>query len=68
MSAGAPLKLRVYIDKSVVEVFANDGRQAAMRRIYPTRRDSIGVALFSNGGATQVKKVTAWEMMPSNPY
>ena len=68
LSAGEPLKLRVYIDKSVVEVFANDGRQAAMRRIYPTRRDSIGVALFSNGGATQVKKVTAWEMMPSNPY
>jgi sucrose-6-phosphate hydrolase SacC (GH32 family) len=30
------LRLQVFIDKSVVEVFAND-RQAVMRRIYPTR-------------------------------
>jgi len=61
------LQLRVFVDKSVVEVFAND-RQAVMRRIYPKREDSVGVALFSNGGATQVKSVKAWEMMPSNPY
>lgn len=62
-----PLKLRVYVDKSVVEVFAND-RQAVMRRIYPTRKDSVGVVLFSNGGKTKVPQVHAWEMMPSNPY
>jgi beta-fructofuranosidase len=61
------LKLRVFVDKSVVEVFAND-RQAVMRRIYPTRADSLGVALFSNGGPTKVPVVEAWEMMPSNPY
>ncbi|MHC4343974.1 MAG: GH32 C-terminal domain-containing protein, partial [Planctomycetota bacterium] len=62
-----PLKLRVYVDKSVVEVFAND-RQAIARRIYPTRKDSLGVVLFSNGGKTKVPEVHAWEMMPSNPY
>jgi beta-fructofuranosidase len=61
------LKLRVFVDKSVVEVFAN-GRQAVMRRIYPSRADSVGVRLFSNGGPATVATLDAWEMMPSNPY
>lgn len=67
LSPGEPLKLRVFVDKSVVEVFAN-GRQAVMRRIYPSREDSVGVALFSNGGPATVATLKAWDMMPSNPY
>jgi beta-fructofuranosidase len=67
LKADEPLKLRVFLDKSVVEVFAN-GRQAVMRRIYPSRRDSVGVALFSHGGPASVTALEAWDMMPSNPY
>ncbi len=37
---GERLKLRVFVDKSVVEVFAN-GRQAIARRIYPSRPESV---------------------------
>ena len=62
-----PLQLRVFVDKSVVEVFAN-GRQAVMRRIYPSRKDSVGVKLFSVGGAANVATLEAWDMMPANPY
>lgn len=68
LQPGETLKLRVFVDRSVVEVFANDGRQAVMRRIYPTRKDSFSVVLFSHGGPTHVQQVRAWEMMPSNPY
>jgi len=67
LKAGQPLRLRVFVDKSVVEVFAN-GRQAVMRRIYPSREDSVGVTLFSDGGPASVKTLEAWDMMPSNPY
>ncbi|MCP5526072.1 MAG: glycoside hydrolase family 32 protein [Verrucomicrobiales bacterium] len=67
LSPGEVLRLRVFIDRSVVEVFAND-RQAVMRRIYPTRPDSLGVALFARGGAARFRSVTAWPMAPSNPY
>jgi len=67
LKPGEPLKLRVFVDKSVVEAFAND-RQAVARRIYPTRADSVGVSLFSSGGAAKASAVRAWEMMPSNPY
>ena len=43
-------------------------RQAVMRRIYPSRADSVGVRLFSIGGPATVASVDAWELMPSNPY
>ena len=61
------LTLRVFVDKSVVEVFVND-RQAIARRIYPTRPDSRGVTLFAHGGEVKVPLIEAWDMMPSNPY
>jgi len=67
LKATEPLQLRVFVDKSVVEVFAN-GRQAVMRRIYPSRAESTGVRLFSTGGPARVTLLNAWEMMPSNPY
>ncbi len=67
LKPGEPLKLRVFVDKSVVEIFAND-RQAIGRRVYPTRSDSFGLILFANGGGARFKSVKAWDMMPANPY
>ena len=67
LKPGEPLKLRVFVDKSVVEVYAND-RQAIGRRVYPTRTDSLGVTLFTTGGTAQFKTAKAWEIMPANPY
>lgn len=62
-----PLTLRVFVDHSVVEAFAND-RQAVMRRIYPTRADSVDVRLFSRGGPAHVRLVEAWDMAPTNAW
>ncbi len=62
-----PLELRVFLDRSVVEVFAND-RQAVMRRIYPTRSDSQGILLFAEGGPVEVRSLQAWDMAPANPW
>jgi beta-fructofuranosidase len=62
-----PLKLRIFVDKSVVEVFANS-RQAVMRRIYPARADSVGVSLFSTGGDAEVYTLEAYKITPTNPY
>ncbi len=67
LKPGETLTLRVFVDRSVIEVFAND-RQAVARRIYPSRADSVGVSLFSRGGSTRVRKLEAWQMMPSNAY
>ena len=61
------LKLRVFVDRSVVEVFANR-RQAVMRRIYPVRADSLGVKVFAKGGMARVTSLQSWHISPSNPY
>ena len=66
LKRGEPLKLRIFVDQSVVEVYAND-RQAITRRVYPTQNDSLGISIFGNHG-TKIKRVQAWEMSPSNPY
>ena len=65
LNPGERLKLRVFVDHSVVEVFAN-GRQAVARRIYPSRRDSIGVRLFARGGDAHVHTLDAWTIAPAN--
>ena len=67
LAAGERLRLRLFVDRSVVEVFAN-GRQAVMRRIYPSRPDSLGVKVFARGGPASVRSLEAWEIAPANPY
>ncbi|MDG0793878.1 glycoside hydrolase family 32 protein [Cohnella ginsengisoli] len=61
------LELTVYIDKGVIEIFANE-RQAITRRVYPERSDSTGVYLFTEGGTASFDTIQVWEMMPSNSY
>ncbi len=55
------LKLRVFVDKSVVEVFVN-GKQCIAARVYPSRQDAIGVSLRSQGQDSQLKLLEAWQM------
>jgi len=62
---GEPLALRVFLDRSILEVFAN-GRQCVTQRIYPTRPDSVKVAIFSRGGSARVHCLEAWDMTPTN--
>jgi beta-fructofuranosidase len=55
----ASLELRVFVDRSIVEVSAGDIWLTA--RVYPTRPDSVGVALFAEGGPARVA-VDHWEL------
>lgn len=61
-----PLVLRIFVDKSIVEVYAND-RQGIGRSIYP-KLGGTGIKLFAKGGDVKVLSVKAWEIMPSNPF
>lgn len=56
-----PLRLRVFVDRSAVEVFAN-GRQALAVRVYPEREDSVGVSLRSQGAPSTVSSLKAWTL------
>ncbi|MHB8970909.1 MAG: GH32 C-terminal domain-containing protein [Pirellulaceae bacterium] len=58
---GELLKLRVFIDRSVVEVFAN-GRQYLAMRVYPGRQDSVGVSIRAQGQDAVLNSVDAWQL------
>lgn len=66
LKKGEALKLRVFIDKSIIEVFAND-RQAIARRIYPTLGGS-GIRITASGGTAKILSFKRWGMAASNPY
>ncbi len=61
MGPNEKLKLRIFVDRSVVEVFVN-GKQCVAVRAYPGRSDSVGVSLRSQGKSTQLVSMDAWQM------
>lgn len=67
LAPGEPLRLRIFLDHSIMEIFAN-GRQCITQRIYPVRSDSTGIVLFSSGGRALVRRLDAWQMYASNPW
>jgi sucrose-6-phosphate hydrolase SacC (GH32 family) len=60
LQEGEDLTLRIFIDKHLIEVFAND-RQAALAW-HDYDADDLHVSLFSKGGDLKVKSVSAWQM------
>ena len=56
-----PIELRIFVDRSIVEVFANE-RQCLTLRVYPDRDDSVGVSLFTRGGSAKFSGVESWQM------
>ena len=58
---GETLRLRVLLDRSVIEVFAN-GRACLTGRIYPSHTNSLGTGVFAQGGTAKVQTLDAWQM------
>lgn len=61
LAEGEPLTLRIFLDASVIEVFAND-RVSMSSRVYPTLASSRGVRPFATGGAARVETLDVWRM------
>ncbi len=55
------VRLHVFVDRSSVEVFANDGARVLTHRIFP-RPQSDGVSLFAEGGSAQLVRLDAWSL------
>ncbi len=61
MAQDEPLRLRIFVDRSIVEVFAND-RQCLTLRVYPQRDDSAGVSVFARGSDARLASLDVWQM------
>ena len=64
LAPGELLTLRIFLDRSILEVFANR-RQCVTQRIYPARTDSIGISLFARGGQARVRSLQSWTLAPA---
>jgi len=61
-----PLSLRVFLDRSVIEIYAN-GRRCLTSRVYPTRDDAVGVSARAEGGRAAIESLSAWELDAAMP-
>jgi fructan beta-fructosidase len=55
------VKLHIFVDRSSVEVFANDGEKVMTNRIYPPP-GSTGIEVYSSGGAGKIASMTIWSL------
>lgn len=55
------LRLHLLVDRSVVEIFANDGQRVMTEAVFPTRHEGR-IELFSEGGTATFKTLTIWEI------
>jgi fructan beta-fructosidase len=55
------VKLHVFVDRSSVEVFANDGERALSNRIYPPP-GSDGIELYAKGDGGKIVSLTVWDL------
>jgi fructan beta-fructosidase len=55
------LKLQVYLDHSIAEVFVNDGEAVFTMQFFPGATET-GMALFSEGGKSKLLQLQVWPM------
>ncbi|MBI5567006.1 MAG: glycoside hydrolase family 32 protein, partial [Chloroflexi bacterium] len=61
LDAAGRLRIHLFLDHSVLEVFVNETLCLASR-IYPTRADSLGVRAFARNGRTRLNSMDVWSM------
>ena len=61
--AGQTLKLNIFLDHSIVDVFVND-RWATSIRVFPTEPDANGIEVFATQGVVDVVSLDAWKLDP----
>jgi beta-fructofuranosidase len=61
LAPGEALQLRIFVDRSAIEVFAN-GRACLTGRVYPARADSVGVDVFAYAGGATLESLDVWTM------
>jgi sucrose-6-phosphate hydrolase SacC (GH32 family) len=64
LPVGEDVELRIFIDKYLVEVFAND--RQAMITAHMDYRGKTGLDAQTFGGSTTIKKVEIWNLEPTN--
>jgi beta-fructofuranosidase len=62
LSADGTLKLHVFFDRSVLEVFIDDGRKSVTKVVDPPQGERLEVEVFAESGAAEVVSLRAWTL------
>jgi beta-fructofuranosidase len=66
LAAGEPVRLRVVIDASVIEIIANE-RACLTARTYPSRADALHVAPLAIGGPARLNRLVGYRLRAISP-
>jgi fructan beta-fructosidase len=58
------LKLRILVDKCIIEVFVNDGEKTITDLAFPSKKEGQ-IQLFSEGGKSIFKAIKLWNIRPT---
>jgi beta-fructofuranosidase len=58
---GQDLSMRIYLDKSLIQAFANDSKMVTSW-IYPSLPDAKGLSIWSSSGDVAIKSIKIWEI------
>lgn len=61
LAQGNNLKLHIFIDHSIMDIFINDMYAFSMR-VFPTDTNAEQVEAFSDGGTTRATSIQAWKL------
>lgn len=64
LNKGEKVKLRIFLDKAILEVFAN-GRQCITQVVYPSLEDAIHIQVFAEDAPVKVQQIRAWRLFPA---
>ena len=63
LSPDRPLKLHVFFDRTVMELFVDDGRCVSTRVVYPNA-ENLQVEVFATDGMVELTALQVWEIKP----
>jgi levanase len=64
LSSQGLIQMRIFLDRSSVEVFANDGSLSLTNRVFPSD-NADKVTVFARGGKARLVSLSAWKMRSS---
>ncbi len=63
-TAGRTVSLRIYVDRSSIELFADDGRSVMTNTVFPTSPYTT-LSLSSTGGKAEIRNLKIYPLTPS---
>eukprot|EP01116_Phalansterium_solitarium_P025447 TRINITY_DN9739_c1_g1_i3.p1 TRINITY_DN9739_c1_g1~~TRINITY_DN9739_c1_g1_i3.p1 ORF type:complete len:437 (+),score=-55.35 TRINITY_DN9739_c1_g1_i3:707-2017(+) len=59
---GKSTNVRIFLDRSIMEVYVNEGQAVITTRFYPSSLDSVGIEVYANNGIVNIPQIDVFQM------